>query len=106
MLILRIKQAEHALADGRLDEAYDIVAAREKDLRGNRGGQELAGELARAAGRGAGIGGGVGIGADPGTRTGIGGGIGLGPAVLLLLPVVAQARPSLRPCAGVAAAAG
>ncbi|MCY2951161.1 MAG: hypothetical protein NTU53_04185 [Planctomycetota bacterium] len=46
MLILRIKQAECALADGRLEEAFDLVQA--KDLREHRRGQDLAGQLARA----------------------------------------------------------
>ena len=46
MLILRIKQAEHALADGRLDEAFEI--ARADDVRRHRQGQVLAGRLTRA----------------------------------------------------------
>ena len=46
MLILRIKQAECALADGRLEEAFELVQA--KDLREHRRGQDLAGQLARA----------------------------------------------------------
>jgi hypothetical protein len=46
VLILRIKQAECALADGRLEEAFDLIQA--KDLREHRRGQDLAGQLARA----------------------------------------------------------
>ncbi|MGE5609546.1 MAG: hypothetical protein ACM359_09855 [Bacillota bacterium] len=46
MLILRIKQAECALADGRLDEAFELVRA--KDVREHRRGQDLAGQVARA----------------------------------------------------------
>ena len=46
MLFLRIKQAEIALADGRLDEAYEIAKA--ADLRMQRSGQDLIGRLARA----------------------------------------------------------
>ena len=46
MLILRIKQAEHALADGRLDEAFDLVVSR--DLRSHRSGQDLVNELVAA----------------------------------------------------------
>ena len=46
MLFLRIKQAEIALADGRLDEAYEIAKA--ADLRRQRSGQDLIGRLARA----------------------------------------------------------
>ncbi len=46
MLILRIRQAECALADGRLDEAFEI--ARADDVRGHRHGQRLIGRLARA----------------------------------------------------------
>lgn len=45
MLILRIRQAETALADGRLDEAYEV--ARSDDFRVHRKGQEVIGELAR-----------------------------------------------------------
>ena len=46
MLILRIKQAEHALADGRLDEAFEIAQA--DDVRRHRQGQLLIGRLTRA----------------------------------------------------------
>ncbi len=46
MLFLRIKQAEVALADGRLDEAFEIAKA--ADLRKQRSGQELISRLARA----------------------------------------------------------
>ena len=46
MLIVRIKQAQCALADGRLDEAYEIVKA--EDVRRHRRGQKLVGKLARA----------------------------------------------------------
>ncbi len=46
MLFLRIKQAEVALADGRLDEAYQIAKA--ADLRKQRAGQDLISQLARA----------------------------------------------------------
>jgi hypothetical protein len=46
VLILRIKQAESALSDGRLDEAFELLGA--ADLRAHRRGQELAGKLARA----------------------------------------------------------
>lgn len=46
MLILRIKQAENALADGRLDEAYELIRA--DDLRSHRQGQRLVGSLVRA----------------------------------------------------------
>jgi hypothetical protein len=46
VLFLRIKQAEVALADRRLDEAYEIAKASE--LRKHRSGQELVGRLARA----------------------------------------------------------
>ena len=46
MLILRIRQAECALADGRLDEAFEI--ARGDDIRRHRHGQKLVGRLARA----------------------------------------------------------
>ena len=46
MLFLRIKQAEAALADGRLDEAFEIAKA--ADLRKQRSGQDLVGHLARA----------------------------------------------------------
>lgn len=46
MLIVRIKQAECALADGRLDEAFEI--ARAEDVRRHRRGQKVTGKLARA----------------------------------------------------------
>lgn len=46
MLILRIKQAECALADGRLDEAFEIAKA--DDVRRHRQGQRLVGRLTRA----------------------------------------------------------
>ncbi len=46
MLILRIKQAECALADGRLDEAFEIAGA--DDVRRHRHGQRLTGRLTRA----------------------------------------------------------
>lgn len=51
VLILKIKQAECALADGRLDEAYDLLQA--EDLKQHRHGQKIIGKLVRAlAGRG------------------------------------------------------
>jgi len=46
VLILRIKQAECALADGRLDEAFEIAGA--DDVRRHRHGQRLLGRLTRA----------------------------------------------------------
>jgi len=46
VLIVRLKQCERALADGRLDEAYDL--ARQSDFRGHRRGQELINELVPA----------------------------------------------------------
>lgn len=46
MLILRIRHAETALADGRLDEAFELV--REPKLRGHRRGQDLATRLVEA----------------------------------------------------------
>lgn len=46
MLIVRIKQAECALADGRLDEAFEI--AKSEDVRRHRRGQKLIGKLSRA----------------------------------------------------------
>jgi len=46
VLILRIRQAETALKDGRLDAAYELAGA--DDLRSHRRGQELIGRLARA----------------------------------------------------------
>ena len=45
MLILRLKQAENAMADGRLDEAFDIVQS--DSVRQHRHGQKLIGRLAR-----------------------------------------------------------
>lgn len=46
MLILRMRQAETALKDGRLDEAFEL--ARVDDVRAHRRGQDLIGRLARA----------------------------------------------------------
>lgn len=46
MLILRLKQAESAIADGRLDEAFDIVQS--ENIKQHRRGQKLIGRLARA----------------------------------------------------------
>jgi len=46
VLILRIRQAECALADGRLDEAFEI--AQSEDIRRHRHGQRLIGQLTRA----------------------------------------------------------
>jgi len=46
VLILRIRQAETALKDGRLDEAYELAG--DANLRAHRRGQELIGRLARA----------------------------------------------------------
>jgi tetratricopeptide (TPR) repeat protein len=46
VLILRIRQAECALADGRLDEAFEI--AQTEDIRRHHHGQRLIGRLARA----------------------------------------------------------
>jgi len=46
VLILRLKQAESAMADGRLDEAFDIVQS--DSIRQHRRGQKLIGRLARA----------------------------------------------------------
>ena len=46
MLILRLKQAESAIDDGRLDEAFDI--AQSESVRQHRRGQKLIGRLARA----------------------------------------------------------
>jgi hypothetical protein len=46
VLILRLKQAASAMADGRLDEAFDIVQS--KDIREHRRGQKLIGRLALA----------------------------------------------------------
>lgn len=45
-MILRMRQAETALKDGRLDEAFEIV--RQGEMREHRRGQELVGRLARA----------------------------------------------------------
>jgi len=46
VLILRLKQAESAIADGRLDEAFNIVQSEE--IKQHRRGQKLIGRLARA----------------------------------------------------------
>jgi len=46
VLILRIRQAECALADGRLDEAFEVAQAEE--IRRHHHGQRLIGRLARA----------------------------------------------------------
>ena len=46
MLILRIKQAQCALADDRLDEAFEIAKA--DDVKAHRHGQRLVGRLTRA----------------------------------------------------------
>ena len=46
MLIVKIKQAECALADGRLDEAFEIAKAEE--VRRHHRGQKLIGKLSRA----------------------------------------------------------
>ena len=46
MLILQIKQAETALADGRLDEAFDIIKS--DQIRQHHRGQRLLGRLSRA----------------------------------------------------------
>jgi len=46
VLILRLKQAASAIADGRLDEAFDIVQS--KDIREHRRGQKLISRLAHA----------------------------------------------------------
>jgi tetratricopeptide (TPR) repeat protein len=46
VLILRIRQAECALADGRLDEAFEI--AQDQEVRRHHHGQRLIGRLARA----------------------------------------------------------
>ena len=45
MLILRIRQAECALGDGRLDEAFDLVMG--NGMREHKRGQDLAGRLSR-----------------------------------------------------------
>jgi hypothetical protein len=49
VLILRLKQAASAIADGRLDEAFDIVQS--KDIREHRRGQKLINRLANAFAR-------------------------------------------------------
>jgi hypothetical protein len=46
VLILRLKQAETAVADGRLDEAFEII--RSEQIRQHRRGQKLIGRLARS----------------------------------------------------------
>jgi len=46
VLIVRIKQAECALADGRLDEAFEVAKAEE--VRRHRRGQKFVGKLSRA----------------------------------------------------------
>ncbi|MCP4256187.1 MAG: hypothetical protein GY774_01515 [Planctomycetes bacterium] len=46
MLLLRLKRAESAIADHRLDEAFDIVQS--EDIKQHRRGQKLIGRLARA----------------------------------------------------------
>ena len=46
VLIIRLKQAETAVADGRLDEAFEIVQS--EQIRQHRRGQKLIGRLARA----------------------------------------------------------
>jgi hypothetical protein len=46
VLIVRLKQLEHALADGRLDQGYEM--ARAANIRGDRRGQELVTRLAIA----------------------------------------------------------
>ena len=46
MLILRLKQCERALADGRLDEAFDL--ARQPDVRAHRRGQQLTTKLLKS----------------------------------------------------------
>ena len=46
VLILRLKQAESAIADGRLDEAFEIIQS--KDVKEHRRGQKLIGQLAVA----------------------------------------------------------
>ena len=46
MLILRLKQAESAIADGRFDEAFEIVQS--ENIRQHRRGQKLIGRLARS----------------------------------------------------------
>ncbi len=49
MLILQLKQAESAMADGRLDEAFDIVQS--ESIRQHRRGQKLISRLAEALAR-------------------------------------------------------
>ena len=49
MLILKLKQADLALSDGRLDEAYDLLQT--AALKQHRRGQLLVGQLARALGQ-------------------------------------------------------
>jgi len=49
VLILKIKQAETALDDGRLDEAFELLG--DQELRNHRRGQRLLGRLARALAR-------------------------------------------------------
>lgn len=49
VLFLRLKQAASAIADDRLDEAFDIVQP--EDIRQHRRGQKLIGRLARALAR-------------------------------------------------------
>jgi tetratricopeptide (TPR) repeat protein len=46
VVILRLKQCERALADGRLDEAFDLL--RQPDIRSHRRGQDLVGDLVKA----------------------------------------------------------
>jgi hypothetical protein len=46
VLILRLKQAETAIADGRFDKAFEIVQS--EDIKQHRRGQKLIGRLARA----------------------------------------------------------
>jgi len=46
VLILRLKQCERALADGRLDEAFDL--ARQPDVRAHRRGQQLTTKLLKS----------------------------------------------------------
>jgi len=46
VLFLRMKQAETALKDGRLDEAYELLG--EADVRDHRRGQELTSQLVQA----------------------------------------------------------
>jgi hypothetical protein len=46
VVVLRIRQAECALGDGRLDEAFELLKG--QDIRRHRRGQELTGRLARA----------------------------------------------------------